>query len=566
MSSRPASRNRLIVAEVLAMALLSGALVWSFPPDVNEAHYLIKARHFQDRNFCSTDLFATSHESHWLFYATHGWMCRWLELETAAWLGRIVAWCATGTGLVFFVRSFWRTPGLSVLAGALIIILNVRLHLAGEWFVGGVEAKCYAWGFVFAGLAAWFRNRIRIAGICLGLACGFHILVGLWMVIAATFACLAERLLWPPAPPNKPAARRDRVWRVMALLLASGCFLVGFWPAVSQNPGVDQQTIMEASKVQSLWRLAHHQLATEFDRWFLFLPLVAAWLVLARANAATSERPLRRLNLVVAGTLLISLTGLACSLVASWSGPRLIGDVAARILTLYLFRTADVLVPAGCVINGIWFVGQLPRQLSAVPASLFVTFGLIALGVFGNFRQNLRDPRSRSAQHTMVLPSDHVLAQREQEAERNWIRTCRWIRGHTPADALFITPLGQQTFKWYAHRGEVASRKDMPQDAVSVLEWVRRLEQLYSFGPGCDQQDASDPWQFRLLRCQGALPFSARYLVVEQRWLDAFLMGDSLPDGWVQVYPPASARKSTFAVLKRKDGSLPGSGGNRGRP
>ena len=65
----------------------------------------------------------------------------------------------------------------------------------------------------------------------------------------------------------------------------------------------------------------------------------------------------------------------------------------------------------------------------------------------------------------------------------DWTAACAWIGQNTPADALFITPREQQTFKWYAGRAEVANWKDVPQDARGLIEWKRRLSELYPRDP-----------------------------------------------------------------------------------
>jgi hypothetical protein len=60
-----------------------------------------------------------------------------------------------------------------------------------------------------------------------------------------------------------------------------------------------------------------------------------------------------------------------------------------------------------------------------------------------------------------------------------WCDACEWAAANTPADALFLTPRLNATFKWRAGRAEVANRKDLPQDAASIVEWHRRIRDIY---------------------------------------------------------------------------------------
>jgi hypothetical protein len=44
---------------------------------------------------------------------------------------------------------------------------------------------------------------------------------------------------------------------------------------------------------------------------------------------------------------------------------------------------------------------------------------------------------------------------------------------------LFLTPRLNLSFKWRAGRPEVVNRKDVPQDARSIIEWHRRIKEIY---------------------------------------------------------------------------------------
>jgi hypothetical protein len=60
-----------------------------------------------------------------------------------------------------------------------------------------------------------------------------------------------------------------------------------------------------------------------------------------------------------------------------------------------------------------------------------------------------------------------------------WVEACRWVAENTPPDAMFLTPRLNHTFKWRAGRPEIANRKDVPQDAPSIIEWHRRIKNIY---------------------------------------------------------------------------------------
>ena len=127
----------------IEVILIFGCLLMfagQIPPDVNESHYLPKAKHFWDPTWCAGDLFLGSSFSHWLFYVTTGWLTRFLSLAATAWVGRIVTWLLFAYA---WQRLSWRVISIrwfSIFSSILFLLLNDRFHMAGEWVVGGFEA------------------------------------------------------------------------------------------------------------------------------------------------------------------------------------------------------------------------------------------------------------------------------------------------------------------------------------------------------------------------------------------------------------------------------------------
>jgi hypothetical protein len=72
----------------------------------------------------------------------------------------------------------------------------------------------------------------------------------------------------------------------------------------------------------------------------------------------------------------------------------------------------------------------------------------------------------------------------------DWREVCRWANEETPTDAVFLVPRMSQTFRWYAGRGEVVTRKDLPQDAPAIVEWWQRLADIYGTGEQATPADS----------------------------------------------------------------------------
>ena len=110
-----------------------------------------------------------------------------------------------------------------------------------------------------------------------------------------------------------------------------------------------------------------------------------------------------------------------------------------------------------------------------------------------------------------------------------WQDACRWISENTPADARFFTPRLSQTFKWYARRAEVATWKDVPQDAAALVAWWNRIQDVFATGSPLPEfrwrENAveMEPEQLKKL----AKKYDAEYLIAP--------VGNP-PAGWKEIY------------------------------
>lgn len=446
------SRGWFAVVEIALITLIFTAQAGWPPPDPNEPHYLGKAKHFWNPDWAARDFFFNSADTHRVFYLTLGWPTKYLELEPLAWCGRLVTWALLAWA---WRRLSWTVaprPGLAVLSGFLFLTLSAGYQLAGEWVVGGFEAKGLAYVLVFLALAEVACDRWRSAFLLLGAASAFHVLVGGWSVVAAGCGWLLagrERLplkqLWPAL--------------VGGLLLS----LPGLLPGLMLDRGVDPQTLQRAHEIYVFERLPHHLLPQSFRAWLIVaqLLMVIAWFALGAV--APDETRNRRIRGVVVGALVIELAGMLISQFAE-SHPA----TTAALLRLYWFRLADAMLPVGIALGAAAALAAARRfRLGATAACLAACLALVAYR-YDEYAvgKGFQGP-PRTDKPGKVL--DH----------EDWKAACLWVAAHTPADVLFLTPRSAQTFTWYAGRGQAASWKDLPQDAKAIVEWRERLEEIY---------------------------------------------------------------------------------------
>lgn len=518
----------LPAVEVMLVFLVFAAQAAWPVPDVNEPHYLGKARHYWNTAWAPRDFFFESADTHLVFYAACGWLTRWLTLPQFAWGGRLVTWLLLAWA---WRRLSWRLaprPGWAVVTALMFLTLNVGCHLAGEWVIGGFEAKGLAYVLVLLALHAFLASRWNIALALAGAASAVHVLVGGWFAVALGFCWLIS-------------ADRPPLYRLWPGLLGGFALAIaGVWPALELNTRAGPQVIAEANNIYVFRRLRHHLLPQSFGWAALarYLAMLIAWLVLVPLSAriCTGLPPyLGNLRRLVVASLAISLAGMSIA-VTTASQP----ESAAALLRYYWFRLGDVIPPMGIALlagacgaalvrgKGLWLPGCLALSLAAMLGS-HREYAIV--GLFRHVPRGDRPPK--------VL--DHA----------DWHDACEWIARHTPDDALVLTPRTAQTFTWYAGRGEVVSWKDLPQDARAIVEWWRRLEELH----GTRVPDAQGRWHDSLTEltadrlCQLAAKYGASYLLTEA--------GPQLP--LPRVY--ANPSYAVYQFSTRESVGRPGNGG-----
>jgi hypothetical protein len=471
---RQPSGQRLI--EIALIFLVFFIVAGDRPPHVNEAHYVCRLKHFWNPQWCAGDLFLESRDSQYVFLYAFGWLTRFLTLAATTWVGRAIIWAFLAFA---WQRLSWRVvplPFMSVLSAALFVALNSVAHMAGEWVVGGIESKCVAYGFVLVALSNLVDKRWNWLWIFLGAATAFHPLVGGWSMSVCAFIWLIDD-------------RRTVPWFSMlpGIIVGGLLALVGVVPALMLTWSEPPELVADAAQIYVFERLPHHlaplTMPTEEvvrrlgSHVFLILALFllprampTAWreLEMQKKSMATQSSghgtlfPGTRAIIHFAwGAVLLAAMGFVIEL-ALWSQPAL----AAKLLRYYWFRLTDFGVPmaVAILVAALISAGMMRRRTWSV------WLLLAALTFSGAFLATKAIPRAL----VHVPPADAKL--RDYDA---WVDVCKWASENTPEDALFLTPRLNLSFKWYSGRPEVVNRKDVPQDARSIVEWHRRINEIY---------------------------------------------------------------------------------------
>jgi hypothetical protein len=453
------------MAEILAITLLFAAAGCWPVPDSNEAAYLTKARHAADPAWAAGDFFLESPDAHGIFYLLMGPVAAGLTLDQAAWVGRVLGWLAVAIGFRHAVLPL--LPGSSASAGtwqrlvaAAVFSLALRhTTAAGEWVLGGCEAKVFAWALVLGGLGEWLRDRFAAAWCLLGAATACHPIVGGWALVATSLA----RLMTPPL--LKPVSNLG----LGAALVITGCLLAasGVLPALALNADADNMTRTEAARIHVVERLSHHLWVWNFAPGLVARHVLAiiAWWLLSRAEPATPVRG--RLITFTLAALCISLAGLVISALEPWAP-----TIAYRLLRFYWFRLGDVAVPLAHAATVAAVLGSDAACRRIVPLSPRAVRAAVAVFLLVDFTAQSvhwplpgRDLKPRSDQR-VIAPA--------------WADICRWVQEHAEPGDCVLTPQGAASFTWLTALPEVVCWKNSPQDATSLVAWRQRFIDCFS--------------------------------------------------------------------------------------
>ena len=456
--------------EISLIFAICFAFAASPPPEINEAHYLSKAKNYWVSDFCGEDIFLDSSDAHLAFYWVFGWITAIVPFSTAAWIGRITIWCATAFAWQRFSFRVIEKPFVSVATFGMLLLGVDNLHMAGEWLIGGIEAKGFAFVFLFLALGDLVQCQWNRVWIFLGCAASFHVLVGGWGVVAAGVA-------WTLFDEHHGGYRTNFLRMLPGLFLGGAISLLGLVPAVFLTRGENPLIVDQANQIYVLERISHHLVFSSFKPTWMVVRhglLAAFWIATMWTTWRTPK--LRRVHAFVIGTAMIALIGIAIDqfVLAGMNDKA----TASRLLRFYWFRMSDVMIPCGATFGllGGFMLAKKVHQSVGWGITL-LCFGLIGWQLYGKVNERLLDSRPRADQQ-LIRSKDFSIEMRER-IHSEWEKVCEWVKEETPMDSRFMTPRQFQTFKWYAERSEVVNWKDVPQDAAGIVEWSKRFKTLH---------------------------------------------------------------------------------------
>lgn len=154
-------------AAIVFLELLIYSAVQAPVPGVNEPQYLGKAAHYWDASWAAGDRFLDSSNPHLVFYFTVGWLTRFLPLAATAWIARVAGYGLLAIGWTALASAITRSWWAAATSAAFFLLCGSVGNLSGEWLVGGIEGKTFAYGLLFLAISLWLKERLSASALCL---------------------------------------------------------------------------------------------------------------------------------------------------------------------------------------------------------------------------------------------------------------------------------------------------------------------------------------------------------------------------------------------------------------
>ena len=522
--SKPSRPWLLASVETVLIFVLLFAFAAAPTPGDDEPHYLGKAKQYWNPDWLAGDFFLETPDAHMVFNWTLGWLTMYFSLDAVAWIGRCAAWLLLAFAWRRLSWALLPRPLISLWTMALFLVFQEHGTAAQEWIVRGVEAKCFAYAFVILGLEQLVRGRWHWVWPLLGIGAAFHVLVGGWAVVAALFA-------W--------AATKERMSLVTMLpsLIAGGLLsLPGLIPSLMLSWNADPEVVAEANQIYVFERLGHH-LAVYYFTWqnkLQFVLVLLAWLTLCYLTKEQSARlPLRRF---VLGSILIGIAGLVIDQATTYLDQP---ELSAALLRFYWYRLPDMMVPLGLAFAiSAWALGERnwpPPKFNEGLLFVFVLLPMLVLGWHFHLRRTDGRPMADVQGRLGIDARDPVYL--------DWLQTCDWVKANTPPDARFMIPTNISSFRWYAERSEVVSRKDIPQNPAGIVQWRQRLQDVNRWYYRRATEGMTQDVRNELLRLASPEVYDFQYVIVRSDQVKGAIPLE-------RHYPPSFARTTAFYVYK----------------
>jgi len=327
---------------------------------------------------------------------------------------------------------------------------------AGEWMVGGLETKAFAYAFAILSLASFLRKKHQLGLLFSGLALSFHLLVGIYNLF-----CLLPLFLFYQKETNGFV---NQILKASPIFLIAGA--VGLYGIVYQFFLVEENVSQLGWDIYVNIRVPHHLLPNHFpfETW---IKMGIFTVVNITFFLKSKQRALKLMSAYALFSVIISLIGLTIFFVFG----------ASHYLKYYFFRYSDIMLPFLTLMNVVSFLIEHKEKIYSKNEKQLKYLVLVLCLIFLIPKTN-----------NFLTRSTASIAQLKAATNKDEAMT-EWVKENTSKNSVFIIPPSAQYFYINAERAAFVSWKHSPQSANDMVEWYDRLKLLNG---GHDFQNVSE--------------------------------------------------------------------------
>lgn len=440
----------------------------------NEVDVLPLAKQYVDSTWIPRDWYLNQPPGYrLLFQSLFGRLVvTWGFLATSL-TGRLVCYILVASGLVLIGRVLGLSMPLLLLAVALF--LSGQSVVAGEWLVGGLEAKSIAYGLILLAIGLMLEGQYLWMSLMLGIATSLHVLVGGWAFLAVLGWLVLKRKTY--------LVSIQDFGLVILIYLAAGALAIK--AVVQQLVTPTPPGSVLPSFIYVFLRLPHHlnPLSWPSTWWvkpLLYLLVLGLSVALLRRKATKGVLPLAvaslprqqsktlwqssKQHLARMGLAEFTLISLVPFMLGLAVAPF---DSQGSLLQYYPFRLGDVMLPLNtsllfaCVLQET-FTGK-SRQVLLLVCVMLLSWQCSTEVVSSKNR----------------LLALHQFPSQDQDIDDEWKALSDWVYSYTPKDTIFVSPPVEfVNFTWLTERPTIAKFKLLSQTKAGILAWYERLNDL----------------------------------------------------------------------------------------
>ena len=436
---------------------------------VNELHHLPLARNFVDPSWLEKDLYYSEPPGYrLLFQLIFGPLTTAVGFLATSIIGRILGYGSLAVGFWTLARSLgMRLTTLLLAIGLLVYVHRPQGVMAGEWLIGSIEPKVFAYSAIFLALSALFVERYLWMTAWLGVAASFHALVGGWTSISILLL-----LLW---------RRREVLLDIRRWLAAIPIYGVTSFFALTAvltqllNPV--EAIGISPSYIYAFLRNPHHvnPLAWSWDEWLLLLVYLS---VFGASTCYVMRSQPQHHDPQVTRNRADFICFVLCTLILFGAGILIAPlDKQGQILQYYPFRVGDLMLALGAA----FFLALVLEKVLLYYRQGAIAIILIILVGFGaettRFYSKGMDLRD--------FPS------KDQGINPEMIATANWLKQNVPkGDIVVSAPVDLSALPWLSDHPSVAKFRFVPSaSSADVDAWFTRMTDL---GGGIDLLSYAD--------------------------------------------------------------------------